>query len=540
MDTIRWGAALGSVGLLLMAGCGGGDDPPPVAADPKVATVDCASLAALQLPNTTILSAQAIPAGNYKPPGSTSTFSDLPAFCRVVARVSPVPDSAIGIEVWLPTRTWNGKYQQVGNHSFGGNIFWNEMAPQLRRGYATAATDDGHTPGGFGVDWGFGHPEKVVDVAWRAIHETSAKAKLLIAGYYSRAAKFAYYNGCSNGGRGGMKSAQVSPDDFDGIIAGGAAQYWTPMATYFMNYSKNVRAAGIQGAAGTAVLNQAQKAAIAACDATDGVTDGIVSDPSRCGWSPQSLVCTAGQDASTCITQAQADALGHNLETLVHPTTGAFIMSGMARASEFDQIRFNFLEQNLYGLNNYRLALNDPTWDGSTFDLARDSAILDRELGVMNAFDPDLSRFKAAGKKLIQYHGWGDAAFTPGATTRYYGDVVATTGKGDVKAVQDFYRLFMVPGSGHCLGAGPGPDNIGAENQIAVSNDPEHDILSALEAWVEQGVAPQRLIATKFVNPAQPEVGIVMQRPLCPYPSEAVYKGAGDTSDPANFSCQVR
>lgn len=530
--------ALTAVALASLAACSNDDDSTP--SQSMAAAVDCGSLAKMQLPNTKILAAEAIPAGNYQPPGSTASFADLPAFCRVTAAVSPVPDSSIGIEVWLPTSTWNGRYQQSGDHSFGGSLFWSEMAPQLRRGFATGVTDDGHTPGGFGIDWGLGHPEKVNDVAYRAIHELAVKAKLMIAQYYGRPQSYAYYHGCSNGGRGGMKSAQTYPEDFDGIIAGGAAEYWTPMATYQMVYANNLKISGIQGAAGDAVLTLVQKAAVAACDADDGVKDGIINDPRRCNWNPQTLVCAAGQDPSTCITQAQATAIASNISTLVDPVTGAYILDGAARGSELDQIRFGFPNQNLYALNNYRLALNNPAFDGSTFDLRRDSAILNQNLGVMNAIDPDLTKFKAAGKKLIQWHGWADAAFNPAPIAKYYTSVVATTGKGDVKAVQDFYRLFMLPAVGHCGGSEPGPDNIGAENQIAVSNDPEHDIVSAIQAWVEKGVAPDKLIATKYQDATAPARGIAMQRPICPYPSEAVYKGTGDTNNASNFACQVR
>jgi len=154
----------------------------------------------------------------------------------------------------------------------------------------------------------------------------------------------------------------------------------------------------------------------------------------------------------------------------------------------------------------------------------------------MNALDADLKKFRKAGGKLIQWHGWADAAFTPGGTVRYYQDVVEKTGHGELEDVQDFYRLFMLPSVGHC-GTGPGPDNIGAENQASVSRDPEHDIVSALEAWVERGVAPRRLIATKFNNNS-PAQGIQLQRPTCPYPQEAVYNGFGDPAQASSFDCR--
>lgn len=498
---------------------------------------NCESLRSLRLPNTVIDGAQTIPAGSYQPPGSQATFADLPSFCRVTGTVSPVPGSSIRIEVWLPTKTWNGRYQQSGNHGFTGVLYWSEMVRQLRRGYATGVTDDGHTAGpGFDVSWAFGYPQRIVDLAYRAVHELAVKSKLVINAYYGKSARYAYFNGCSDGGREGMKEAQMFPEDFDGIIAGGAAQYWTHAATEQLVMSINLKNAGIQGTHGAAILTLAQNAATAACDAKDGVVDGLIGNPQKCKWDPATLVCKAGQDPGSCITPAQALALKENIEPVRDPQTGRYIFSGMTRGSEFDQIRFGY-NQGLapFGIGNYRIALNAPTWDGSMLDLHTNLPILDRVLGSVNAIDPDLTAFKRAGGKLIQWHGWDDAASTPGWTVKYYNEVVDETGNGRLAKVQDFYRLFMLPGVGHC-GSGPGPDNIGAENQTAYSQDPRHDIVSALEAWVERGKAPDFLIATKYVNNDSMQ-GVQMQRPICVYPAEAVYDGRGDTNDAKNFSC---
>jgi feruloyl esterase len=504
----------------------------------------CESLSSLKLPNTTITAAQSIPAGGFQPPGS-ATIPNLPAFCRVTATISPVSDSAIGIEIWLPSTNWNGKYQQSGTHGWGGTFFWGEMANQIRRGYATGITNDGHTGGGFNVSWGFGHPAKVVDFAYRAVHELSEKAKLTIAAFYGSPPRYAYFNGCSSGGRQALKSAQMFPKDFDGIIGGGAAAYQTHASTEQLIVSINLLSSGLTGQPGANLLTLAQNGATAACDASDGVVDGLIRDPRTCHFDPHTLVCkSAGQ--SNCLTQAQADAIKANYGPVVDPVTGKFVFSGMSPASEFNQINFGYNTALApFGVTNYALAYNNPNWDPSTFNLHRDLPVLDRELGFINAIDPDLGPFKRAGGKLIQWHGWDDAAFTPGWATKYYEEVVEQTGRGNngndrgnghskLEDVQDFYRLFMLPSVGHC-GSGPGPDNIGGENQTAVSNDPEHDVVSALEAWVERGVAPKKLIATKFIN-NDPTQGIAIQRPICPYPSEAVYK-SGNTNSANSFVC---
>ena len=297
----------------------------------------------------------------------------------------------------------------------------------------------------------------------------------------------------------------------------------------------NLRNAGIQGASGAAILNLAQQSAIAACDALDGVTDGMIANPSRCNWNPATLICQPGQNPATCITPVQAAALTANVSTVTDPVTGAWFFPGLSRGSEHDLLRFNANNAvTSYGLSLYQIALNDPNWDASTFNLHRDSAILDQKLAAINAIDPNLAPFKKAGGKLIQWHSWDDSQFMPLWQTQYYEQVASAM--GGVEGTEDFYRLFMMPAQGHCAGNGVGPSNIGAENQLAVSSDADHDIVTALESWVVQGIAPKQLIATRFKN-NDAALGVDMQRPLCPYPLEAVYKGAGDTNVAANFYC---
>ena len=505
----------------------------------------CEGLLTATLPNVTITSATSVAAGTYQPPGSATAFTKLPAFCRVTATISPVPDSLIQIEVWLPATTWNGRYQQVGNHGWGSGIYESEMAPQLRRGFATAATDDGH-PGSpanaFDVSWAYGHPAKLEDFATRAVHQLAENAKLLIAAFYGKPQSAAYFNGCSDGGREGLEEAHAFPADFNGILIGGVASGWTHAMTEQLVATINLANSGIHGARGTAILTLAQNAATRACDGIDGVADGLIGNPKLCHWSPYTLVCKPGQVSDACITTAQADALQANHDPLRDPVTGKWVFSGQSPGSEFNQIKFGFdLALSGFPLAGYQLAFNDPGWDGSTFDLHADLPVLDQALGFFNVTDPDLRPFAAAGGKLIQWHGWDDAAFTPGWITKYYEEVVARMGNGNVKNVEDFYRLFMLPGVGHCgaPGAGStdvGPDDIGAENQPAVSSDPAHDAVTALMDWTEHNVAPKYFVATKFVN-NDPARTIQMQRPICPYPAKPIWNGVGNTNVATSFYC---
>ncbi len=507
---------------------------------------DCERLLDATLPNVTIQAAQSIPAGTYQPPGSTVAFTNLPAFCRVSATISPVPDSSIVIEVWLPERTWNGRYQQVGNHGWGSGIYLSEMAPQLQAGFATAATDDGHpgTPtASNNVSWGFGHPAKIEDFAYRAVHELAVNAKLLIAQYYGTPQRVAYFNSCSDGGREGMREAQQFPADFKGILIGGVASYWTHSSAELLVYGKNLESSGIQGAAGNAILDLSLQSVTQACDGKDGLVDGLITNVPACHWNPYVLVCKSGQDPATCITSAQADSIQANLDPVRDPVTGRYVVSGMERGSEYTQIGAKRdVGLNGFALATFQLGLNDPTWDGSTFDLHRDLPKVDKTLGIINSVDPDLRPFKAAGGKLIQYHGWDDASFTAGWETRYYRMVVDAVGGGDLAQVQDFYRLFMMPGVGHCGANSFGPVDIGAENdagnQVPVSGDPDHDALSALMDWTENGVAPHRLIASAFANDDDPTQPVSIQRPLCPYPQLAVYDGTGDAARASSFRCE--
>lgn len=528
----------------LLPGCGGSDSHSGTGAANTSSTssitapsVPCASLLGLQMPNTTITAAQSIPAGSYQPPGSTTAFKNLPAFCRVTANVTPVTGSSIAVELWLPT-TWNGRYQQVGNHGWGSGIEWGEMAPQLQSGFVAGATDDGHAPtGGFDVSWVPGFPERLTDFAYRAVHETALNAKLIINAYYAKPASYSYFNGCSSGGREALMEVQKYPLDFNGVIAGSALQNWTRVATQELFVSQQLLQSGWpQGAPGAALLTLAQKSAVTACDAADGVTDGIIRDPRSCHWDPHSLVCSAGQAVGTCLTAPQADGLAASFAPLTDPVTKEVLFSGQSPDSEGDWTRFGYNNGLfVFPVSQYQIAFNDFKWNGSTFNLHTDLPVLEQALGFVDAENPDLSAFNQAGGKIIQWHGWEDGVTMPGAIVRYYDAVRDSTAGGDRSSEQSFYRLFMLPAVGHC-GTGAGPANFGAEGQTVVSNDPEHNAVLALQAWVEKGTAPQDFIATKFQNDdlTQP---VTMQRPLCPYPSQAVYKGTGDTSNASNFYC---
>ncbi len=486
------------------------------------AAATCDSLASLAIPHTTVTAAALVPAGAFTPPGGQQ-IANVPAFCRVAGSSKPTADSDIQFEVWMPASGWNGKFQGIGNGGFAGSISYGQLAAALRKGYATASTDTGHRAGTVDAGWALGHPEKVVDFGHRAIHETAVAAKAAITAFYGGAPKRSYFNSCSNGGRQALMEAQRYPGDYDGIIAGAPANYWTHLVANCVWVANAMSDPGAH--IPPAKLPAIEAAALGSCDARDGVKDGVIDTPDKCGFRPASLLCN-GAESDACLTQPQVAGL----EKILGGIRGAkgqiypgYVPGGMpgrggwaewiTGAAPAKSLAFMF--GNEFFTN---MVYEEKAWDYRTFDPERDTKKADDKLArILNATDPDLSKFRARGGKLILYHGWSDAAITPLNAIDYYRSIKDPAG---------FVRLYMVPGMGHC-GGGPGPDNFG-QGSPGASGDPLHDINAALERWVEGSVAPAEMIAKKDQR----------TRPLCPYPQVAAYKGTGSTDDAANFACK--
>jgi feruloyl esterase len=472
-----------------------------------------------QLPDTTITSAQAVAAGAFTPPvgpggrgggPQANGYRELPEFCRVAATITPSSDSDIKIEVWLPVSGWNMKFEAVGNGGWTGSIPYAALAAGLQRGYATAATDTGHQ-GGSG-SFALGHPEKLTDFAYRAVHEMTVKAKAIVEAYYGSRPRYSYWNGCSSGGKQGLKEAQKFPADFDGIIAGAPANFWTHLtaSAAWIGQAVNRTEGSYIPPAKYPLLHDA---AINACDALDGVKDNVIEDPRQCKFDPKVLECKGG-DAPTCLTAAQVETARAMYSPMVNPRTMQSLFPGFEPGSEPGWNLVAGRQPTSLGIDHWKyVVFKDPNWDYRTMDFDKDIALadkLDQQIGI-NATDPNLKPFFSRGGKLIQYHGWTDALIPPQNSVDYYQSVVKTM--GGVNNVKQNYRLFMVPGMNHC-GGGDGPSNF--------------DALAALEQWVEKGKAPDQIIASK---PGR-------TRPLCPYPEHAVYKGSGSTDDASNFVCK--
>jgi feruloyl esterase len=512
---------------------------PPVAGPGPAGTMQparsCESLAALQLPQTTLSAAAPIGAGSFTPPAS-KPIAGLPAFCRVAGVIRPSADSQIGFEVWLPAAGWNGKLQGVGNGGFAGEISYDGLARAIGRGYAAASTDTGHKGVGIDASWALGHPEKIVDFGHRAIHEMTLKARALVEAFYGEAPRRSYFASCSNGGRQALMEAQRYPADYDGIVSMAPAADWTGFMAGFV---WNAQALGKPGAhIPAAKLPAIERAVIAACDARDGVRDGVLASPSTCAFDPHAIVCK-GPDSDDCLTAPQADALakiyagprardgkplarGFPPGAETGPGGWGLWITGEAPGKSLQAV---FASQ--FGSN---MVFDKRDWDLQTFDFERDVKVVEEKMGpVLNATDPDLGAFRARGGKLILFHGWNDPALSAAATVDYFESVRARMGR---EATDSFVRLYLAPGLQHCYG-GPGAFYCGGLN--VPLDDAAHDLSAALERWVDEGVAPATMIAVKPAE--QAKASPLMTRPLCPYPREAVYKGAGSPDDPSTYAC---
>jgi feruloyl esterase len=531
------------------------------------AATPCENLKTISLPNTVISSSVLVTAGSPFPAplpaarggGAPPAAAGAPAggggrgggrggaapapaitpvdFCRIVAVLKPSTDSNINIEVWLPAADkWNEKFQAEGNGGWAGSIQGlGAMQTAVRAGYATAGTDTGHTvaSGSFAV----GHPEQVIDFGYRAIHEMTVQSKALIKAFYGQSEKFSYFVGCSTGGRQALMEAQRYPNDFDGIIAGAPANDHINLHAGDMSRQIDI----FKDPAG--YLNAAKVATLAAavmkdCDELDGVKDGMLNDPRQCKFDPSSLLCK-GEDSDSCLTAAQVKTV-QRAYAPTNTSKGDLLFPGFSKGGEST---YTVLRGNLpgppqaqtaapaaaaaatprvpappvpaaLGWDTFRyLAHQDANWDWHNFNVDVDPALAMKNAGsIINSTSPDLSKFKSHGGKLIMYHGWADPAIQPEHTVLYYASVLDKMGKNQ----DDWLRLFMVPGMGHCGGG-------------AANSPNTMDTIGTLVTWREKGTAPDLMIGSN--------AAAGLSRPLCPYPQIAKYKGTGSTNDASNFAC---
>jgi feruloyl esterase len=471
---------------------------------------------ATRLPQTTVTSAQPVAAGRFVPPdggaAARQAMATLPAFCRVALTIKPSHDSDIKSEVWLPMSGWNGKFLAVGNGAWGGSIQYAALADGLRRGYAVASTDTGHT--GTDASFAVGHPEKLIDFGYRAVHETAVQGKATTKALYAAAPRLSYFNGCSGGGRQSFMEAQRFPEDFDGIIAGAPGYNRTDVAfqTIGMAQATHLDADSFIPASKYPLIH---RTAVNACDTLDGLKDGLITDPTRCQFDPGVLECKGG-DGPGCLTMPQVVAARKIYATVIDPKTGQEVSTGLERGSElhWGSVAGDRPHDMYHDLLKF-IVFKDATWDYRTLDVRKHLELARKaDNGVLAATSTDLKPFVSRGNKLLIYHGWEDQNIPPRSSVNYYSQLLETMGKEQADGA---VRLYMVPGMGHC-GGGDGPS--------------EFDILAALDEWREHGRAPGAILASKVEDGR-----VTRTRPLCPYPQIARYRGTGSIDQAENFAC---
>jgi hypothetical protein len=497
----------------------------PAGAVPVTAPPGCEGLTALSLPHVTITQARAFPASSASPQGAPA----VPASCRVLGTSKPTPDSDIRFEVVIPAGdAWNGRYMQLGNGGFAGAIPERSILKRVADGYAAAATDDGHkSEEPTDASWALGHPDKLVDFGYRALKETTDAARAIILAYTGRAAGHSYFVGCSDGGREALMEAQHYPDDFDGIVAGAPANHWTHLF-YGAVWAEQALLATAKSYVPPSKLPALEKAALAAC----GDEDSVIEDPLSCHFDPGVLRCK-GADDDRCLTDAQIKAVRAIYAGPKVPGTSTQLMPGYEPGSEAEDGDENGWRtwivgkepgaaggaaMYLFAQSYFRdVVFADPTYDIRHFRFDADVAPTDAKLGpILDSYDTDLGAFHKHGGKLIQYHGWGDAAIPPRDSIAYYQGVQAKMGD-----TSSFYRLFMAPGMLHC-GGGTGPDVLAT--------------LPAITDWVENGKAPDRLLASKMTGEGA-SAHVTRSRPLCPYPQQPRWDGRGDRTRAESYTC---
>jgi hypothetical protein len=484
---------------------------------PLTAHAGCASLVSLTGFELSVTAATIVPAAG-----------DTPEFCRVAGQVQP----EIRFEVGLPS-AWNGRLYMFGNGGYAGEALdapgrVATMRRALARGFATAQMNTGHDAAAEPLATFAANPQKFLDYAYRGVHVTALAAKRLLQAYYDNAPRFSYFDGCSTGGRQGLISAQRFPDDFDGIVAGAPVLDFSGTMIGYVNNQRALSAAPIAADK----LKLIADAVYAKCDPADSLSDGLIDDPRRCAFKPSDLPqCPDDADGPACFTAAQIrtlDAIYGGVKRngvelapgwppgaeIAAPTPNGgsssgwlpwFVAAANARPIE---VLFGetFFKHMAFGRPN-------PSYDWMTFNIDNDYDKLQATRSALDATDPDLSRFKARGGKLVSYFGWADPALNPMMGVNYYESVLRRMGP----STTEFYRLFMVPGMFHCAGG------------IGVST---FDAFTPLVEWVEKGEAPRSITGSRLVD-GKP----VRTRPLCPYPEVARYKGSGSIDEAGSFTC---
>jgi feruloyl esterase len=485
----------------------------------------CQKLASTALPGAIVTSATRVDAGKFSPPagrrgGAPEPFAELGAFCRITTTTKVAASSEAKTEIWLPVAGWTHDYQPAGGGFYGGTMPYARMREILRSGSATSGSDAGIEGG---LPFLTQHPELLKNVANVPFHTMIEQSKSLIAAFYGAAARYTLMDECGGAGsRDALAIVQRWPNDLDVVAATGSTNYGTHhgLAQMWLYWATHRDAASYIP---EEKLPAVHRAALDACDAKDGVKDGVIEDPPRCTFDPAAMLCK-GPDGPTCLTAPQVDAVRKIYETPKHARTGAVLYGPMVPGSEMSWPEMIARPRPYaYAEQFYRFMIfHDPNWDYKTFtpDFAADVDRADVADNLpINATNANIAPFVDRGGKLIMMGGWNDD-LGPGNNVNYYENVVRTIGAEKARAG---VRLFMVPGMHHCLGL-----------EYASTYRVDFDLPGAVKQWKDTGKAPDQIVVTTTVKGEAPR-----QRLVCAYPRVAQYNGKGDAAAPGNFTCRT-
>ncbi len=506
-------------------------------ASPAMAT-GCDDLKSLDIGKGRIDKVTLVAAGKYTPPPSpfapppgvgASPYAGLEEFCEVQATLTPTSDSDIKVVIWLPAKNWNGKFVGIGNGVWAGQLSISQLVEPLSRGYAAATTDTGHTGSGMSGDFAVGHPEKLVDFGHRAVHEMTVTAKKAIKAYYGADATLSLWNSCSTGGRQGVMEAYRYPEDYDVISAMAPANPMSDLMTQSM-FAGYFPPRTPENTLTPPVLQMIHRAAVKACDADDGLADGIISRPNACGFDPVTIACKPGESAD-CLSPGQLETIRNIYRGVTDPRSGAQIVPGWPIGSEV-QLSFIISSPAPFpvALSYFDLLVHggDEGWDWKTMDYAREIYAA-REYGgaILDVPYDGLDPFFARGGRLLLSHGWTDGLIPANNAIKFYSGLYHSL---PLDQAQNQLRLFMVPGMDHC-GGGDGATQV--------------DTLAVIDQWAVTGLAPNRIVAKRPGGPVAGPPGAPagpertpISRPLCPFPLYPAYSGEGDEADEASFACK--
>ncbi|KAF8602339.1 tannase and feruloyl esterase [Ceratobasidium sp. AG-I] len=487
-------------------------------------------------------------------PAYPQPVPDLPEFCRFGAEFNTSKVSKVRFEIWLPKSDhWNGRFAFVGNGGDAGGVNYPDMGiPLSKYGFAVASTNAGHNGTGADGSFAISNPESQIDFGHRAVHLSTTYAKGIASLYYGKKPKYNYWIGCSSGGKQGVKSAQTYPADFDGVVAGAPAQWWPHLNGFTVHVNLlNANATTPGAVIPLPFFTALNQEVISQCDLMDGAADGIITNPRLCKPDLSRVACGSSNsstyvNAANCLSAPQLVTL-KAIYTNWTSSSGEFLFPTFEPGSEFgwgstvsglpygpapDYFSYQVLNKTSVS-----------TFQTNETELQRLLKIADiTDPGQTNAINPNLRPFFNRGGKLLQYHGFADTLIPSGSSLWYYEHVRSYLKNTDLS---DKFRLFMIPGVGHCRG-GPGADAFGGPGQRSASEggsgqslsfDAQHDMILATMQWVEKGVAPKSIISAKYVA-GNGTTGTAFTRLLCPYPQEGVYKG-GDVNNSSSYRCEA-